>query len=142
MTQWKAEQEEIHRQKFESYPENLKALIKAYEGLDDAQKKVFGQETLCHHSPYDDYKNPQTTKEDLGELLEILIQDTIDFIKERGLKDIDGIGFGVDGLQSSAKYGEWTPSSDANIYATGIGTMKGTDGDEYKVIQNIGELLC
>jgi len=132
---------EEQEKEFEALPDNLKAVIRGYEALDDAAKKVFQNKTWAYHNEYDVYPNPKTTKKDLRELLEILVQTTIDFINERGLTDIDGISFGADGLNESAKWGEWQPCTDANIHATGLGKDKGEDGTEYTVIKNIGEYM-
>lgn len=141
MEEFKRKNEEEHRKKFESYPEPLKQAITAYNDLDEQAKKVFQHETWVYHPDYDNYPNPQTKKEDLRDLLEILVQTTIDFINERGLKDIDSVGFGADSLQESARRGEWTPATDANVYANGYGKMKGSDGKEYCVLQRIGEYM-
>lgn len=64
--------------------------------------------------------NPQTTQEDIRELQDRLVQCAIDFCKEKGLSDIDGISFGVDGLQDSVEYGKWGPGSDSSIVVTGL----------------------
>ena len=138
---FKAEGQRIKEERIESYPEELKSLIRAYENLDEGAKKVFKKETYFYAPDYDDYKDPQTTKEDIGELLEILVQETIDFINERGLKDIWSVGFSADELQTSAEYGEWTPATDASLYVSGMGKEKGKDGKEYSVIQNIGSYM-
>lgn len=138
---FKAEGRRIKEERIESYPEELKSLIKAYENLDEGAKKVFKKETYFYAPDYDDYKDPQTTKEDIRELLEILVQETIDFINERGLKDIWSVGFSADDLQTSAEYGEWTPATDASLYVSGMGKEKGKDGKEYSVIQNIGNYM-
>ena len=138
---FKAEGQRIKEERIESYPEELKSLIRAYENLDEGAKKVFEKETWCYHRDYDDYKDPQTTKEDIGELLEILVQETIDFINERGLKDIWSVGFSADDLQGSAKFGEWEPCTDASLYVSGMGKEKGRNGEEYSVIQNIGHVF-
>lgn len=138
---FKRENEERYRKQFEGYPEPLKAAITAYNNLDEEAKKVFQRDTWAYHNEYDDYQNPQTTKKDLCDLLEILVQTTIDFIDERGLKDIDAIGFSADALQVSAKHGEWTPATDASIHAYGMDTVKGSDGREYTVEKRIGEYM-
>lgn len=137
----RAEGQRIKEERIESYPEELKAVIRAYENLDESAKKVFSKETWCYHPDYDDYKDPQTTKEDIRELLEILVQETIDFINERGLKDIWSVGFSADDLQTSAEYGEWTSATDASLYVSGMGKEKGRNGEEYSVIQNIGHYM-
>lgn len=124
-----------------SYPEELRNLIEGYEKLGEAEKKVFDRETFVRLEHYPDYENPQTTEKDLCELLEILVQETIDFINERGLKDIDCISFGADSLQTSAKYGEWTPATDANVYALGMQNEKQENGKEYLVYKKIGDYM-
>ena len=124
--------------RIDSYPEPLRTIIRDYEALPDEAKKVFNKETYFYEPDYDDYKDPVTTDKDMKELLEILVQTTIDFINERNLTDIDSIGFGADSLQASADAGEWVSATDANIHATGLGTVKDNDGREYTVAQNIG----
>ena len=141
MEKFKAEQEQKEKERFDGFPEELKEAINAYNNLDENEKRKFQTETWCWHRDYEDYKNPQTTQEDLSQLMQILVQETIDFIRERGLKDIDSIGFGIDSLQESAKHGEWIAASDGNIYATGIGMAVGKDGKEYPVVQQIGECM-
>ena len=141
MAERKRQGQEIREQRIEALPDDLKSVIRSYQGLDDAAKKVFQQETWGWYRDYDDYKDPVTTKKDMKELLEILVQTTIDFINERGLTDIYSVGFGADDLQGSAKFGEWEPCTDASIHVTGLGKEKGRDGKEYSVIQKIGEYM-
>jgi hypothetical protein len=141
MAERKRQGQEIRERRIEALPEDLKSMIRSYEGLDDAAKKVFQQETWAYHCNYDDYKDPVTTEKDMKELLEILVQTTIDFINERGLTDIYSVGFGADDLQGSAKFGEWVSCTDASIHVTGMGTEKGKDGHEYTVYQNIGSYM-
>ena len=127
--------------RIDALPEPLRSIIKGYEALPDEAKKVFRKETYFYEPDYDDYKDPVTTKKDMKELLEILVQATIDFINERGLTDIYSVGFGADDLQGSAKFGEWESCTDASIHVTGLGKEKGRDGKEYSVIQNIGNYM-
>ena len=127
--------------RIDSYPEPLRTIIRDYEALPDEAKKVFNKETYFYKPDYDDYKDPITTEKDMKELLEILVQTTIDFINERGLTDIYSVGFGADDLQGSAKFGEWEPCTDASIHVTGIGKEKSKDGHEYSVCQRIGEYM-
>lgn len=127
--------------RIDSYPEPLRAVIRDYEALPDEAKKVFNKETYFYKPDYDDYKDPITTEKDMKELLEILVQTTIDFINERGLTDIYSVGFSADDLQGSAKFGEWESCTDASIHVTGIGKEKGKDGHEYSVCQNIGSYM-
>lgn len=125
--------------RIDALPEPLRNLIREYETLDEPAKKVFRRETWVYEPDYGDYENPVTTEKDMKELLEILVQTTIDFINERGLTDIDSVGFGADDLQSSAKFGEWVSATDASIHATGMGIEVAEDGTKYSVVQKIGE---
>ena len=68
-----------------------------------------------------------TQKEEVKELQELLVQTCIDFINKKGLKDIWGVYFQADDLNTSAEYGEWTPSTDSYIRVEGIET------DTYKM---------
>ena len=141
MTERKRRGQEIREQRIEALPDDLKSVIRSYEGLDDAAKKVFQRETWACRRDYDEYKDPITTEKDMKELLEILVQTTIDFISERGLTDIFSVGFSADDLQGSAKFGEWEPCTDASISITGMGKEKSKDGHEYSVCQRIGEYM-
>jgi hypothetical protein len=67
-----------------------------------------------------DYKSPISTSDDAKDLLNILVDATIDFLKERKLDDIYEVSFGADGLYDSVAYGEWTPSTDASISFVGL----------------------
>ena len=127
--------------RIDSYPEPLRTIIRDYEALPDEAKKVFNKETYFYKPDYDEYKDPITTEKDMKELLEILVQTTIDFINERGLTDIYSVGFGADDLQGSAKFGEWEACTDASIHVTGLGKEKGRDGHEYTVCQEIGSYM-
>lgn len=129
----------VNEASIDALPEPLRGLIHGYETLDDVAKKVFRQETWVYEPDYGDYENPVTTEKDMKELLEILVQTTIDFINERGLTDIYSVGFGADDLQSSAKFGEWVSATDASIHATGMGIEVAEDGTKYNVVQKIGE---
>lgn len=141
MAELREKNRKIKEARIDSYPEPLRRTIRDYEELPDEAKKVFNNETYFYKPDYDDYKDPITTEKDMKELLEILVQTTIDFINERGLTDIYAVGFGADDLQSSAKFGEWEPGTDANIHVTGLGKEKSKDGREYTVCQRIGEYM-
>ena len=127
--------------RIDALPEPLRSIIRGYEDLPDEAKKVFRKETWVYEPDYDDYKDPITKEKDMKELLEILVQTTIDFINERGLTDIWSVSFGADDLQGSAKFGEWEPCTDASIHVTGMGKEKGKDGHEYTVCQKIGSYM-
>ena len=67
-----------------------------------------------------DYKSPISTSDDAKDLLNILVDATIDFLKERKLDDVYEVSFGADGLYDSVAYGEWVPSTDASISFVGL----------------------
>ena len=128
--------------RMESYSPILKQAIALFESLNENEKTTFSSETnVKFYHDYEEMENPQTTRDDMSDLLDILVQTTIDFINERGLKDIDAVGFSADSLQTSAKSGEWTPSTDASITLYGLGTVKGSDGKEYTVEKIIGHMM-
>ena len=141
MAELREKNRKVKEARIDSYPEPLRTIIQDYEALPDEAKEVFNKETYFYKPDYDDYKDPITTKKDMKELLEILVQTTIDFINERGLTDIYSVGFGADDLQGSAKFGEWEPCTDASIHITGMGKEKSKDGHEYSVCQRIGEYM-
>ena len=83
-----------------------------------------------------DYKSPISTSDDAKDLLNILVDTTIDFLKERKLDDVYEVSFGADGLYDSVAYGEWTPSTDASI--SFVGLQEDEDEDkEYRVRKSI-----
>lgn len=67
-----------------------------------------------------EYKNPITQIEDIAELQRRLVKVCIDFINERNLTDISEVQFNADGLDWSAKYGDWTPATDSHISVIGL----------------------
>ena len=69
----------------------------------------------------DNYKNPITTKENIKELQALLIQTTINYIKEHNLTDIDEVNININELSyDSIKKGEWMPSTDSYIEVIGL----------------------
>lgn len=92
-----------------------------------------------------DYKNPVTTRDNIKELQEILVQTCIDYMKKHNLTDIDEINFSVNGLSGdSYREGKWMPSTDSSIEVIGIEYEKFTlmnNGKEYEtpVRKKIGE---
>ena len=72
-----------------------------------------------------EYQNPISTHNDAYELQKRMVQLCIDFINERNLTDINEVNFGADGLQSSAKCGEWSPSTDSSLSLIGIQEEEG-----------------
>lgn len=119
-TTFRARVEQENKERFEKLPMHMQDIINAYNSLSESEKTVFTKE--CWRANYGEIKkaeNPQTTQKNLEELLTILVQTTIDYINDNGLKDIQEVHFGADSLQESAKYGEWSPATDASIKAYG-----------------------
>lgn len=85
------------------------------------------------------YSNPVTTKDQLSELQDILVQVCINYININGLTDIDEITFTADSLQHSARFGKWVPATDSYIKA--VGCEEVNDGKfEYYVRKKIGDI--
>jgi len=139
--EFKKVQKEKRLARMESYSKNLRESINLFYALTEEEKSAFNRETFVRISDREKIENPQTTQQDIKELLEILVQTTIDFIKERGLKDLDAVGFSADSLQESSKYSEWTPATDASIRVYGQEKKVGSDGNEYYVENLIGEYM-
>ena len=85
-----------------------------------------------------DYKSPISTSDDAKDLLNILVDATIDFLKERKLDDVYEVSFGADGLYDSVAYGEWTPSTDASISFVGL---QEDDNKEFRVRKTITDYM-
>ena len=103
-----------------SCSEQVNNLVEAYSALSDDEKRRFKFMAYDEVCDIPDHVNPKTTHQDICDLQEILVQDAIDFINERGLEEIDAVRFSVDGLTVSAKEGKWTPASDSSISVEGI----------------------
>lgn len=92
---------------------------------------------VCHHKNLGDYKNPITTRSDIRDLQERLVQTCIEFIRERKLTDIYEVGFSVDGLEGNAlEFGEWVPGIDSHISVTGL---QNDENVNWRVRKLIGE---
>lgn len=64
---------------------------------------------------------PGITKiEHIKELQEKLVQTCIDYINEKGLKDIYSVSFSADSLDVSAEHKQWVPATDSYIKVEGI----------------------
>ena len=93
------------------------------------EAKKFLEDLMKDYSPIKEdlgLVKPETkTKEEhIEELQKILVQTCIDYINKHGLTDIWGVYFQADNLNTSAKFGEWTPATDSSISVEGMGTHK------------------
>lgn len=124
--------EEIKKKKeeeFKKMPLPYITAVLAYNKLTPESKRKFKYETFDYEiDEIPQHENPKTTQKDIEELQEILVNDVIDFINEKGLQEIDAVRFSVDGLKISAEYGEWTPSSDSSITVEGLKDYDGIPG--------------
>ena len=77
------------------------------------------------------YPDSQVTTTDVNDLHERLVQTAIDFCRDNNISEIDEIWFGVDGLQDSVEYGEWTPGTDSSMTLFGI-----HEGKRKKIAEN------
>lgn len=119
--------EEIKRREAEEFarmPQSYIEAVLAYNKLTDpALRQKFRYKT--YNPALDEiprHKNPKTTEQDISDLQNILVQDVIDFLNERGLQEVDTVAFHVDGLGESLKNGKWTSSSDSSIRFEGLDT--------------------
>ena len=83
------------------------------------------------------YDNPITTNDNASELQELLMQTTIDFIKERELIDVDDVSFSADSLKESVNYGKWVPSTDSYLALYGKQVKNGENYEIRKLITEI-----
>lgn len=90
---------------------------------------------ICRHTDLRKYKDPITTKENIRELHNKLMQTTIDYIKENNLSDIWGVGFSADGLNDAIEFGYWTPGMDSSLSVEGL---QEEEGIRFRVRKEIG----
>lgn len=118
----------------------LNEAVDTIKKLSEADKRVVARECFSERIP--DGKE-MLDGEVLGELHDILMQTTIEFIREKGLKNIWGVSFGADGLQESAEIGTWCPGSDSFLGVEGLEdeTYTTDDGEEKTIPSrvNLGE---
>ena len=93
--------------------EELTEAVKAVEKLSYSDKKVLWARCFAEHIPVDEEK--KVDDETMDEFHEILVQTAIDFINEKGLKDVWSVSFYADSLQESAKFGQWCPATDSSL---------------------------
>ena len=123
-----------------AYPKELEDAIAAFKQLNPQQQDLFFANIRgIGNRDYRQYKNPVTTKENLKQLLEILVQTTIDYINENNLTDIDTVSFSADNLQPSVEAGKWVCFTDGFLRAYGMGSEEFNGKTIDGVTQIIGE---
>ena len=101
------------RKEKEPDSDGLIAAENAVNKLSFQDKRVLWARCFAENIPTD-----ETMKVDDGvmdEFHEILVQTAIDFINEKGLKDVWSVSFYADSLQESAKIGQWCPATDSSL---------------------------
>lgn len=129
--------------------EKIQKLIEEYRELDRLEKQRFNWYKDRDEDWVSDelgpYVNPETTKTDIDQLHEILVQTALDFLEEKNLHDIDEVHFSVDGLQGSVPYGEWCSCTDSSLSLVGLQdeTYELPDGEKrtWKVRKFIGRSI-
>lgn len=93
--------------------EELTAAIEAVNKLSFRDKRRLHAMCFDEEIPVDE--EMKVDDKIMDEFHEILVQTAIDFIKEKGLKDVWSVGFYADSLQESAEYGRWCPATDSSL---------------------------
>ena len=111
--------------------------VAAFSKLSDHEKRRLWYKCAGDEIPVDE--SQKIDDETMNELHNILVQTVIDFINERGLKNVDGISFSADGLLESAEYGQWTCATDSFLTLEGVGEVEYTtdDGDKKKYLSRV-----
>lgn len=113
--------------------EKADAIISAIEELPFGQKQRVALTCFREDIPKDE--SMAIDDATLDELHRVLVQTCIDFIKEKGLKDVYSVSFSADSLQESAEYGTWCPATDSFLEVDGLKNEPYTkkDGKETKI---------
>mgnify|MGYP003301551061 CR=1 FL=1 len=74
------------------------------------------------------YSKQVMTVEQINELHHTIVQTIIDYCKNKNIKDVEEVHFGVDCLQNSIDFGEWTPCTDSSL------SIYGYENNEKKII--------
>ena len=116
--------------------DTINEIFEKFKALNEDDKKELAKK-LRYEWPffdYPNYENPVTTKENIKELQEKMVQLCIDYINENNLTDIEEIQFSADELQFSSKEGMWTPQTDSFIYIYGHQKESGSERVVRKLI--------
>lgn len=138
-----AEHEKIVAERRKTYAPIVRDTLNNFDNMSETEKMVFFEEfRKCHYGYHeiDKYENPKTTKKDISDLQDLLVQTTLDFINERKLTDIDSVSFSADSLQTSAKNLTWSSATDSYISVDGVAEKTDENtGYKYLIKERIGE---
>ena len=111
--------------------------ICAVQKLSDHDKRMLWYRCMREDIPVDESK--KVDDETMNELHHILVQTMIDFINEKGLKNVEAVSFSADGLIESANFGEWTPATDSFLTLEGIvdEEFTGSDGTKRNISSRV-----
>ena len=110
----------------------LESAIEAVRNLDTREQLILSREVFCEKIPDGKEKMDEET---VKELHEVLVQTVLDFINEKGLKNVWSVSFSADSLQESAEFGTWCPATDSFLNVEGLETeeYKSEDGKTHSV---------
>ena len=93
--------------------EELTAAVDAVNKLSPRDKRILWAKCFAEDIPVDE--KMKVSDEVMDEFHHILVQTAIDFINEKGLKDVWSVSFYADSLQESAEFGMWCPATDSSL---------------------------
>lgn len=122
----------VEKKKVEKDPK-VEELIEKINALSVGDKIYVGRSCFSEDIPKDEENT--MSHDDVLELHEILVQTVLDYINEKGLKNIWSVSFSADALQASADYGTWCPETDSFLKIEGLKNEKFTrpNGEETEV---------
>lgn len=99
--------------------------ISAIENLSEKEKRILWYRCMRDDIPVDE--SQKVDDETMNELHHILVQTMIDYINEKGLKNVEAVSFSADGLIESSSRGYWTPATDSFLTLEGLSHEEWTD---------------
>ena len=99
----------------------LLAAIDVVNNLSESDKIMLGLRCFHEDLPVDESR--KVDNDTVMELHEILVQTVLDYINEKGLKDLWAVSFYADSLQSSAEYGTWCSDTDSSLSLEAINEL-------------------
>jgi len=117
--------------------EKVKQLAEDFINLSNDEKQEFVKRVRTHWPDWtcENYENPTTTKENVKELQEQMVQLCIDYLNANNLDDVEEVQFTADMLQVSKKHGKWSSATDSFIEVYGFQD----DENGIKVRKLVGE---
>lgn len=114
---------EKRKTEYDGFPDNVKNIIQEYNNLDSETRNKI-RWFLKNNKEEEDAENPTVDGRTAHALAYILGLVVFDFAKAHGWKDVDGVGFYVDAVDSGSEEQEWNSNTDGHIHVTGWGEME------------------